>query len=116
MQEDQGVALGHAAPVAVGGHGGQDLFLGAAPRELVSAAPDALSATPPPPHLNGRVVLVEVDGSERSNVTGLLALTAWVNLTPRHQEVNVVNGAWSVPGELLRGATALSSIFNAEAR
>jgi hypothetical protein len=80
----------------------------AAPRELVLAQADALPATPPPPDLHGSVVLVEPDGTERTMVTGSLDWTSWAYSTPRHQQVNVVNGAWTVPGELLRGANALS--------
>ncbi len=53
-------------------------------------------------------MLVEPDGTERAMVTGSLDWTCWAYSTPRHQQVNVVNGAWTVPGELLRGATALS--------
>ena len=77
-------------------------------RELVarqSAEGTATKSTRPT--LRGRLVLVEVDGTERAGADGLLDCTRWLPI-PRNQLIPVTNGAWSIPGAELDEARSIS--------
>lgn len=78
-------------------------------RAAVTVAPPSKPSAPEPAHdLRGRVVLIEQDGTEHSNVVGSLTCRRWVDLVPESLDVPIVGGAWILPGDWLAAAKALS--------
>jgi hypothetical protein len=80
-----------------------------ASRELVASEPrEAASKSPAPRDLHGKLVLIDLDGTEQTDAYGSLTWTRWVGVVPQYYQVPVVNGEWVVGGESLRGLRAIS--------
>jgi hypothetical protein len=83
-------------------------------REVVAVAPQP--AAPPPaaaeatsePSIRGRLVVIELDGSERTDADGTLTCVPWSGELGRPHELEVVDGAWSFSGAALVGLEAVS--------
>lgn len=99
-----GAGSGLAAPAAGPARSASDPA-----RELVARDESEIAARhSTPPDLRGRLVLIELDGTELTDAYGSLTWTRWVSLAPEHHQVPVVNGEWVVAGESLLGVRAVS--------
>jgi hypothetical protein len=71
-------------------------------REAIEVAlPAAVAADPAPPTIRGRLIVIERDGSELTDVDGKLDWTAWTGELGRSGTTEIVDGSWSITGPAL---------------
>jgi hypothetical protein len=78
-------------------------------RELIVETPlPTHSAAHQPSDLHGKLVLIDLDGTEQSDSYGSLTWTRWVGVVPEYYQVPVVNGEWIIAAASLQETRALS--------
>ena len=83
-------------------------------REVIEVAPPAAVAVDPPtPTIHGRLIVIDRDGRELTEVDGKLQWARWTDELGRPDTTEVVDGAWSITGPAIVGIDELSidSVF-----
>jgi hypothetical protein len=83
-------------------------------REVIEVAPPAAVAeAPATPTIHGRLIVIDRDGRELTEVDGKLGWTPWNDELGRPSMTDVEDGAWSITGPALVGIDELSfdSVF-----